>query len=113
MFVFEPRRDQALSSRRLIINQGAGLPRRSARRWSAGVLLCAAPVGLTWRGSASGVNSSLVAILEPISSAPPSPVGSTITVNSTDDVTDPNDGKCTLREAVTAANSNAPAPPAA
>jgi CSLREA domain-containing protein len=34
------------------------------------------------------------------------PLGSTITVNSTDDVTNPSDGKCTLQEAITAANTD-------
>src|SRR5687767_14836972 len=34
------------------------------------------------------------------------PAGNTITVNSTSDLANSNDGLCTLREAITAANSN-------
>src|SRR5262245_31440831 len=34
------------------------------------------------------------------------PLGNTITVNSTSDVSDGTDGLCTLREAITAANTN-------
>src|SRR6266699_3278138 len=36
----------------------------------------------------------------------PAPFGNTITVNSTADVAISNDGLCTLREAITAANTN-------
>lgn len=38
--------------------------------------------------------------------AAPTPAGNTITVNSTSDAANSNDGLCTLREAITAANSN-------
>src|SRR5437016_9982249 len=40
------------------------------------------------------------------------PAGNTITVNSTADVANGNDGLCTLREAINAANSNSPSGPA-
>lgn len=48
-----------------------------------------APPQLSWAASALGP-----------------PAGSTITVNNTSDVANSNDGLCTLREAITAANSN-------
>src|SRR6202163_2047981 len=101
MLRFAPRRNQASAGRTTILDQRIRLLRRSPLlSIGAVILLGAAMVGLGWSVSASGINGSIVAKLNPILSVPLSPVPSTITV------TTPNDnGAGSLRDAISNASS--------
>src|SRR5713101_4914941 len=82
------------------------------------ILICVASVGLAslfTQAQFVGVTAASIASDRPnyvAATAPatkgvvPTPAGNTITVNSTADVVNSSDGLCTLREAITAANTN-------